>query len=110
MPNLPGLSQVPFISPGDNAPPGPCSRDEVHGVSYLGLSITRLLLAPASAFKVVPLEPLMSEDSVALPVVGGVPQCPQRDWPAGSPSRSEPVAAGVPGAPGVTGEATYHPG
>lgn len=52
----------------------------------------------------------MSHDSMARPVVGGVPQCPWRDRPAGSPSHSEPDAAGVLGAPGVMGEVTCHPG
>lgn len=82
-------------------PPSPCSTDEVRGVLYLVLSITWDCLSLQLQFKVIPLEPLMSDDSVAQPVAGGVPQCPQRDWPGGSPSRSGPDAAGVPRAPGV---------
>lgn len=52
----------------------------------------------------------MSHGSMARPVVGRVPPCPWRDRPAGSPSHSEPDAAGVLGAREVLGEVTCHPG
>lgn len=54
MPNLPRLSQAPFISPTNNMLLIPCFMDEVHAVSYLVLSITsNCLQLPASVFKVI---------------------------------------------------------
>jgi len=58
MPNLPRLSQAPFISPTNNMLLIPCFMDEVHAVSYLVLSITsNCLQLPASVFKVISLQP-----------------------------------------------------
>lgn len=56
MPNLPRLSQAPFISPTNNMLLIPCFMDEVHAVSYLVLSITsNCLQLPASVFKAISL-------------------------------------------------------
>lgn len=58
MPNLPRLSQAPFISPTNNMLLIPCFMDEVHAVSYLVLSITsNCLQLPFSVFKVISLQP-----------------------------------------------------
>lgn len=58
MPNLPRLSQAPFISPTNNMLLIPCFMDEVHVVSYLVLSITsNCLQLPASVFKAISLLP-----------------------------------------------------
>lgn len=58
MPNLPRLSQAPFISPTNNMLLIPCFMDEVHAVSYLVLSITsNCLQLPASVFEVISLQP-----------------------------------------------------
>lgn len=63
MPNLPRLSQAPFISPTNNMLLIPCFMDEVHVVSYLVLSITsNCLQLPASVFKVISVQPLRLDE------------------------------------------------
>lgn len=89
MPNLPRLSQVPFISPTNNTPLIPCFMDEVHAVSYLALSITgNCLQRLASVFKVISLQPLMSDERTAQPVEGVMIQRPQQE-----PTSWEPWSA-----------------
>lgn len=74
MPNLPRLSQAPFISPTNNMLLIPCFMDEVHAVSYLVLSITsNCLQLPASVFKVISLQPLRLDEKGVCVARGGHP-------------------------------------
>lgn len=74
MPNLPRLSQAPFISPTNNMLLIPCFMDEVHAVSYLVLSITsNCLQLPASVFKVISLQLPRLHEKGALVARGGHP-------------------------------------
>lgn len=74
MPNLPRLSQAPFISPTNNMLLIPCFMDEVHAVSYLVLSITsNCLQLPASVFKVISLQPLRLDEKRMRVARGGHP-------------------------------------
>lgn len=74
MPNLPRLSQAPFISPTNNMLLIPCFMDEVHAVSYLVLSITsNCLQLPASVFKVISLQPARLDEKGTLVARGGHP-------------------------------------
>lgn len=74
MPNLPRLSQAPFISPTNNMLLIPCFMDEVHAVSYLVLSITsNCLQLPASVFKVISLQPPRLHEKGTLTARGGHP-------------------------------------
>lgn len=74
MPNLPRLSQAPFISPTNNMLLIPCFMDEVHVVSYLVLSITsNCLQLPASVFKVISLQPLRLDEKGSCVARGGHP-------------------------------------
>lgn len=74
MPNLPRLSQAPFISPTNNMLLIPCFMDEVHAVSYLALSITsNCLQLPASVFKVISLQPPRLDEKGTHVARGGHP-------------------------------------
>lgn len=74
MPNLPRLSQAPFISPTNNMLLIPCFMDEVHAVSYLVLSITsNCLQLPASVFKVISLQPPRLDEKGTRVARGGHP-------------------------------------
>lgn len=74
MPNLPRLSQAPFISPTNNMLLIPCFMDEVHAVSYLVLSITsNCLQLPASVFKVISLQPPRLDEKGVCVARGGHP-------------------------------------
>lgn len=74
MPNLPRLSQAPFISPTNNILLIPCFMDEVHAVSYLVLSITsNCLQLPASVFKVISPQPPRLDGKGTRAASGGHP-------------------------------------